>query len=136
METKFISLNSGPTQRTSAKAPQPALNTDNAAEPRAEAELAPKLDNSLPAEATYDSKIGRLPVSEKALEELVSNLNQHVQANSRELHFSIDKKYGRPIVSVIDKETDRVIRQIPAEVALQVADAIDVATGVLLSEHA
>ena len=39
-------------------------------------------------------------------------------------------------MSVVDKETDEVIRQIPSEVALQVADALEEATGLLVSERA
>ncbi len=136
METKFISINSGPAQQSTAIAPRPVANTDKVAELRSKPELTPKVDHSLPAEAADNTQVVRLPVSDKVLEELVTNLNQQIQSTSRELHFSIDKKYGRPIVTVIDKETDRVIRQIPAEVALQVADAIDEATGALFSERA
>lgn len=80
-----------------------------------------------------------IPIDDKVLHDLLSNLNQHIQTTTRALSFHIDKHYARPIVTVIDKDTGEVIRQIPLEVALQIADAFDAvedATGTLISERA
>jgi flagellar protein FlaG len=75
--------------------------------------------------------------SERAsLDKVVEELNRNVQRTTRTLVFTVDERQGKPIVSVVDKETDKVIRQIPSEVALQVADALDEVTGALVSEHA
>jgi flagellar protein FlaG len=73
---------------------------------------------------------------ELALDKVVEKLNRNIQHSTRALLFSIDERHGKPIVSVVDKETNQVIRQIPSEVALQVADALDAASGALVSEHA
>ncbi len=136
MELRFISPISGMSSHNTVKPPQSAFNLNRTTEPTTDEEVSPNINGSSSVAVADESKISRLQVGDKALEELVNNLNQHVQSTSRELHFSIDKKYGRPIVSVIDKETNRVIRQIPTEIALQVADTIDEAAGALISERA
>jgi flagellar protein FlaG len=51
----------------------------------------------------------------------VKHLNEAVQSIRRELEFSIDDESGRTIVKVLDSETGDVIRQMPAEEALEVS---------------
>jgi len=53
--------------------------------------------------------------------EAVQNLNDFVQKTRRELNFSVDDQTGRTVVKVIDHETKDLIRQIPAEEILEVA---------------
>ena len=55
------------------------------------------------------------------LENVVRDLNQHIQQLQRELQFSVDKDSGRTVITVMDKETHEVIRQIPGEEALHFA---------------
>ena len=55
------------------------------------------------------------------LEEVVRDLNNHVQQVQRELQFGVDKESGRTVITVLDKETQEVIRQIPGEEALHFA---------------
>ena len=87
--------------------------------------------------AIADQNVGlqKTPSAEK-LEEAVRDLNQHMQAVQRELHFSVDKDSGNTVIKVIDMATKEVIRQIPNEEALDVArmlgDGVDLK---LFSEH-
>ena len=55
------------------------------------------------------------------LENVVRDLNQHILQVQRELQFSVDKDSGRTVITVMDKETQEVIRQIPGEEALHFA---------------
>ena len=55
------------------------------------------------------------------LEDVVRDLNQHILQIQRELQFSVDKDSGRTVITVMDKETQEVIRQIPGEEALHFA---------------
>ena len=55
------------------------------------------------------------------LEDVVRDLNQHIQQIQRELQFSVDKDSGRTVITVMDKETQDIIRQIPGEEALHFA---------------
>lgn len=55
------------------------------------------------------------------LEEAVSKLNDYVQSTQRDLQFSYDESAGRQVVTVLDRETQQVIRRIPDEVVLNLA---------------
>jgi len=55
------------------------------------------------------------------LEDVVRDLNQHILQVQRELQFSVDKDSGRTVITVMDRETQDVIRQIPGEEALHFA---------------
>lgn len=57
----------------------------------------------------------------EALEEAVSNLNDYVQQQERNLQFSVDEVTGRSIVKVVDAQTEEVIRQFPPEEVLNMA---------------
>ncbi len=58
------------------------------------------------------------------LNDAVSQLNDYVQSVSRDLQFEVDNKMGQTIVKVVDQETRQVIRQIPDEVALRLAEKL------------
>lgn len=52
----------------------------------------------------------------------VSQLNDFVQSVQRNLEFEVDDDSGRTIVRVVDQQTDEVIREIPDELALRLAE--------------
>lgn len=56
------------------------------------------------------------------LDDAVTKLNDYVQAVQRDLKFEVDNDLGQTIVRVVDQETQEVIRQIPDEVALRLAE--------------
>jgi len=56
------------------------------------------------------------------LGQTVSRLNDYVQSTRRELHFSVDKDNGHMVVKIIDSESEEVIRQIPREDVLAIAE--------------
>ncbi len=60
-------------------------------------------------------------VRTQRVEQAVERLNDYVQSLQRDLRFSLDDDLGRTVVSVVDRSTDEVIRQIPNETALQLA---------------
>jgi flagellar protein FlaG len=59
------------------------------------------------------------------LEAAVSKLNDYVQSIRRTLSFSIEESTGRTVISVYDAETEELIRQIPPEETLKLAELID-----------
>lgn len=61
---------------------------------------------------------------ESRVSEAVSNLNDYVQSVQRDLEFEVDRDLGQTIVRVIDRETGEVIRQIPDEIALKLAEKL------------
>jgi len=57
----------------------------------------------------------------------VSDINSYVQNVNRKLQFSINESLplGRAVIKVIDSDTDKVIREIPSEEALEIAKRIN-----------
>ncbi|PFG53545.1 flagellar protein FlaG [Marinobacter sp. LV10R520-4] len=54
----------------------------------------------------------------------VSQLNDYVQNVQRDLQFEVDNELGQTIVRVVDQQTQKVIRQIPDELALRLAEKL------------
>lgn len=68
-----------------------------------------------------DVSLNKDSLTNQEVLEAVQNLNDYVQNTRRELNFSVDEETGRTVVKVIDHESKKVIRQIPAEEILDVA---------------
>lgn len=64
-------------------------------------------------------------VEQAKLDEAVSRLNDYVQSTQRDLYFNYDNAVDKTIVTVVDRNTEEVIRQIPNEVALQLAQRLN-----------
>jgi len=79
-----------------------------------------------------DSKVSEVP-SKEALSETVERINEYVQSVQRDLQFSVDEDSGRVIVTVLDHHTQEVIRQIPPENVLALAENMESLRGVLFS---
>ncbi|ABA58824.1 Flagellar protein FlaG protein [Nitrosococcus oceani ATCC 19707] len=58
------------------------------------------------------------------LVEAVQNINDFMQAVRRELQFSIDEATGRTVIKVIDRENGEMIRQVPSEEVMALAQRI------------
>jgi flagellar protein FlaG len=72
----------------------------------------------------------------KELEEAILKLNEMLQDNSRTVSFSMDVKLGQPIVFVKNLSTGEVVRQIPNEVVVRMAHAIEDFKGMLHNKSA
>ena len=55
--------------------------------------------------------------SEPDAKELARKLNVATQSIGRDLRFEVDMESGRSVISVLDRDTGEVIRQIPPEKA-------------------
>jgi len=64
----------------------------------------------------------RSEAQKEKLDDAVSQLNDFVQTVQRDLQFEVDNERGQTIVKVVDQSTQEVIRQIPDEVALRLAE--------------
>ncbi len=81
--------------------------------------------HSVPGASAAVRVQGGLPVQEDgkdSLDSAVSKLNDFVQNVQRDLQFEIDDELGKTIVRVVDQQTQEVIRQMPDEVALRLAE--------------
>lgn len=60
-------------------------------------------------------------IERKELAEVLEELNQAIPLRARQLEFSLNEEANRTVISVLDKESGDVIRQIPNEEALELA---------------
>lgn len=112
------------------------------------------ISSSLPQQASPDVAVlmrerARVaaPPAEKAaaperradLEELkaaVSSVREYVQPFNSNLEFSINDDTDQVVVKIIDTATKEVIRQIPSEEMLAIAEALDSLIGLFLKQTA
>ncbi len=73
---------------------------------------------------------------QQEVDQAVQNLNDYVQNIERNLEFSVDRNNGNTVISVIDSQTDEVIRQIPPEKAVNAVRNLQRLEGLLLSAEA
>tara|TARA_R110001592_G_scaffold287609_1_gene556459 strand:- start:2267 stop:2641 length:375 start_codon:yes stop_codon:yes gene_type:complete len=60
-------------------------------------------------------------ISKADVENAVTKLNDFVQTVQRNLQFNLDDASGKTIITVVDKQTSEVVRQIPDDVAIKLA---------------
>ena len=65
-----------------------------------------------------------IEISAEQIDTAVSQLSKFVQANKRQLNFSVDEVSNKQIVKVIDAESGEIIRQIPSEEVLKLAERL------------
>ncbi len=63
-------------------------------------------------------------------------INDFLKSSSAGIEFSVDDGSNRIVVRVVDSETKQVIRQMPSEEALAIAQSLDRLTGLLLAQDA
>ncbi len=59
--------------------------------------------------------------NDKQLEGAVTKLNDYIQNVQRDLEFQTDDSSGKTVITVVDRQTAEVVRQIPGDVALRLA---------------
>lgn len=56
----------------------------------------------------------------------VAQMNEYIQSTQRDLNFTYDPNSGETVVKVLDRTTQEVIRQIPDEIFLRLAQRLDI----------
>lgn len=72
----------------------------------------------------------------KQVNQAVSDINKTIQALSQDLQFSVDKDSNRVVVKIIDQQTNKVLRQIPSEEALEISKSLGKLQGLLIKQEA
>lgn len=70
----------------------------------------------------------------RSVEDAVAKLNELMRNDDRSLNFSVDKSTDRVVVRVVDTNTQEVIRQIPNEEALKLAEYIEGLVGIIFEK--
>jgi flagellar protein FlaG len=76
------------------------------------------------------------PPSREAVTKAVEQVNAHLDAQNRAIEFSIDPDTRAVVVRLIDKQDNRVLRQVPSQEMLEIAKALDQLQGKLLRSQA
>lgn len=92
----------------------------------------PLVPAKVPEAAAADDK----PHTREDLEKAVGEIRDFVQSSQRKLDFSIDDSTGRVVVKVIATESGDVIRQLPSETALKLAQSLSEAGSLLFDGKA
>ena len=74
------------------------------------------------------------PISLPEAEKVVEILNDHMNMLQTTLGFSIDKRAEQIIVTVKNRESDEIVRQIPAEELLVIQEKMQELTGLILNK--
>lgn len=108
--------------------------SDSAADVQKPKDLSGTKPIQINAETPLMGKQAELSVSEVI--EVVQKANAALSNNQSNLKFLVDNDNGKPIVQIVDRETQEVIKQIPSVEMLKIAKAIEKMQGVLMSREA
>jgi flagellar protein FlaG len=119
----------------------PALIKSALVSPQVGSGKGQKTGNDLPVAAEAARSQPHDSVNSQAMEEqvraAVSQMNEYIQSTQRDLNFTYDPSSGETVVKVLDRATQEVIRQIPDEIFLRLAQHLDPsAPGQLFSAQA
>ena len=78
-----------------------------------------------------EQEASKQAVEKPELEDVVQEINDVMATVQRDLNFSVDEKSGRRVISVYEKGTDKLIRQLPSKEALQLLDNLEQLKGIL-----
>lgn len=92
--------------------------------------------DSVPVQTEHAVQQAASVPSSEQIKQAVQETNNMMQSLSRGLEFYVDESTEQTVVKVIDKQTEEVIRQIPSEEMLAIAESLDQMLGKLIKEKA
>ncbi|TBV07940.1 flagellar protein FlaG [Phytopseudomonas dryadis] len=88
-------------------------------------------DKPRPVPAAAPADVSREPV-----EQAVTSIQNFMQTIRRDLNFSLDDSTGRMVIKVTDSTSGDVIRQLPSEEALRLAESLEEVRSLLFKAEA
>jgi flagellar protein FlaG len=88
------------------------------------------------AEASLAAPQASAQADPHAVKQAVATIEAFAQSISRDLSFSLDDSTGRVVVRVTDSTSGEVIRQMPSEEALRLAESLEEARSLLFKAEA
>lgn len=77
----------------------------------------------------------RPELTPKELADVVQMANKAMEVNNSNLKFMMDPDSAKPVVQIVDRETQEVLKQIPSVEMLKIAKAVEKMQGVLMSRE-
>lgn len=88
------------------------------------------------ASAKAAEVVASAEVSRSQVEDAVASIQEFVQSVKRDLNFAVDDGSGQVVVKVTDPSSGDLIRQIPSEEALQLAENLTEVRSLLFKAEA
>ena len=85
------------------------------------------------AEAARQERAARSVPAPK-IESVTRQIDSYLRSMNKSLQFSVDKTTGETVVAIRDDETGEIIRQVPGEDALRIAQRIEDTLSAMLDE--
>ena len=126
-----IAIKPGPAEGTAKAMEKMRIN-----QPHLE-QITPYQDAAKLRADTHESRVEatkNLETIRTRLKEISASLNEDMGIRSKRLKFSVDETTNRMLVKVVDKDSGKVIRQIPSEAILKVAHNLDALKGIIFDE--
>lgn len=102
----------------------PAVQSVIGADFRPSTKDAEQTKATMPTEVTKVSPVNEVEPTVAEVDDALNVVNKAAVFEQRSLSFMMDEVSGRSIIKVIDRSTDQLIRQIPSEELLKVAQDI------------
>ncbi len=100
----------------------------------AESEVKPAA--ALVSETATEREKNDNPQDAEQLTQVAAELSDSMAMMRKGLAFKVDEHSGQAVVTVLDKDTGDVIRQMPTEEALELAEKLSQAAGLLMKTEA
>ena len=123
---------------TTTHAPAATVNTPSAKAVKSEvdikkvAEATARVAEDISNQKSHSSQ--EIKDVQARLEDTIRSLNIKMEVKSSHLNFSVDEISDRVMVTVTNKNTGEVVRQVPADAILKVAHNIEALKGVIFDE--
>jgi flagellar protein FlaG len=76
------------------------------------------------------------PIEVPKIESVTKQIDSFLRSIGRTINFRVDQASGRMVVSVHDATTGELIRQVPGEDAIRLAESIEASMSVMVDERA
>lgn len=75
-------------------------------------------------------------ISRESVEAAAEKIQSFVSSMKRDLNIYVDNSTGRSVIRVVDPESSQVIRQIPPEESIRLAQTVDFLSSLLVHQRA
>ena len=124
-----VSVTRAPSGTATGPKPEAVSAAEGIAAVKRASEQVVRVSDSLASQKTRASE--EIQAVQAKLDEIVSHLNVKMEVRDKSLNFSVDEVSNRVMVTVTDKVSGEVVRQVPSEAILKVAHNIEALKGVL-----
>ena len=128
-----VSVTRAPSGAATGPKPEAVSAAEGIAAVKRASEQVVRVSDSLASQKTRASE--EIQAVQEKLDEIVSHLNVKMEVRDKSLNFSVDEVSNRVMVTVTDKVSGEVVRQVPSEAILKVAHNIEALKGVLFDRN-